>query len=498
MEFSHPPLIGRPLIGRHSAAALTIALLLTASEAPIFLGEAHAQPNDQRRIERQLRIADSALLRYAPDPNLSLEERSLLEFGGNLSFTALFLRDATENSRRLLQPEAVVYARGSIDGAHNAFGRVRLTYRDYSEGDSFDGRPDRIDEPVLDRYWYEFDARRAMQAGGSTAAQGANFNIRTGRQFVDWGAGLALSSTLYAVRPTIDFSRSVRIEGLAGITPDHTIDFDASRVDYDEKTRRTYFGARLVVSDRSNNEYYAYYLYSGDNYNRTVSRAPIIFTDVIFDSPSHFVGLGTTLSLSDNLSLLGEVVGQFGTTFSDPIRGPQVRDEVVAAAMRVQASYIFRDNIKSRLEFEFLAGTGDGDRLSPTDTVGGNAPGTTDRAFNSLGFANTGLAFGAPLNNLTSTRIGYNCEPFGDIGQTSNLQVGIDGFLFGKFRTQAPIDEPTNLRTFLGGEIDLFINYRITSDLAVSARYGIFLPGEAVAGSEAARDFALFSVVLSF
>jgi hypothetical protein len=76
--------------------------------------------------------------------------------------------------------------------------------------------------------------------------------------------------------------------------------------------------------------------------------------------------------------------------------------------------------------------------------------------------------------------------------------VGIDGFIFSKISAIAPIDELTNESKFLGGEFDFFLNYRINSDLAFSARYGVFLPGEAIAGSHHARDFALFSIVLSF
>lgn len=455
------------------------------------------QDVDQRRIERQLRVADTPLNRYLPDPNLSLEERSVLDVGGNLSFQAAFLRDSGQNTRRLLQPEVSLYARGSIDGAHSAFFRATAAYRDYSPGDSFDGRGDRLAEPVPDRYWYEFDLRRAVQAGSQQDIVG-NFNIRVGRQFVDWGSGLALSETLYAVKPTIEFDRTLRLEGLAGITPDHTADFDTSRQDFDEKTRRTYFGARLVYRDPSANEYYVSYLYSGDNYNRTRSRPPIVFSDAQFDHSSHFLSLGANLSLSDNLLLLGEGVVQLGSTFSDPLRGIQTRDSVAAGAGRLQATYLFRDQLRGRMEVEFLVGTGDDDRLSPTDTVGGNASGTTDHAFNSLGFANTGLAFSGGLSNLWSTRVGYSFEPFADLGATSALQLGIDGFLFNKVSTRAPIDEQTNNQRFIGGEIDVYMNYRITSDLALSARYGVFFPGSAIEPSRRSRDFALFSVVLSF
>ncbi len=472
-------------------AALAVAAVLSVA------GAAFGQEVDQRRIDRQLRVAETALSRFRPDPSLTLDELSFFDVGGNLSFQSVFLKDQDANSRTLLQSTATLYARGSINGAHTAFARATFAYRAFSEGDSFDGRGDRLAEPIPDRYWYEFDLRNALAAGNAPPIDG-NFNIRVGRQFIDWGAGLALSETLYAARPTLELSKNLRIEGLAGITPDHTVDFDASRVDYDEKTRRTYFGARVVAKDAAANEYYAFYLYSGDNYNRTESRAPIVFTDAKFDHASNFLGLGTNLTIGDDLQVLFEAVAQLGTNYSDPLRGTQTREDVKAGATRAQFAYLLRDATRSRIELEFLAGTGDDDRLSSTDTVGGNAPGTTDHAFNTLGFANTGLAFGGSLNNLWSTRLGYSCEPFPDLGPISAIQVGIDGFIFSKISAAAPIDELTNQSKFLGGEVDLFLNYRINSDLSFSARYGIFLPGEAIAGSHHARDFALFSIVLSF
>lgn len=460
-------------------------------------GKAAAQADDSRRIERQLRIADSALTRYRPDPSLSLEERSLLDAGGYLSFQAIFLQDGQNNGRTLLQPEMAVFARGSIDGAHSAFVRARVAYRDFSSGDSFDGRGDRLLEPVLDRYWYEFDLKNLREAGGDDPGSG-NFNVRVGRQFIDWGSGLALSETLYAAKAVLTFDKSLRLEGLAGITPDHTIDFDTSRVDFDEKTRRTYFGGRLVYTDDSANEFYAFYLYSGDKYGTSVSRAPVVFTDAQFDNTSHYLGLGANVTLDANWALGIEGIAQLGTTFSDPIRGPQERTRVEAGAARLNLSYLFRDANRSRIELESLFGTGDDDRFSPTDTVGGNAPGTVDRSFNSLGFANTGLAFGAGVGNLWSTRLGFSFEPFPDMGPTSGLQCGVDAFLLNKVSTRAPIDEPSTSRRFLGGELDFFINYRFSSDLALQARYGVFLPSAGIDGLHSARHFTLLGIVFSF
>jgi len=44
----------------------------------------------------------------------------------------------------------------------------------------------------------------------------------------------------------------------------------------------------------------------------------------------------------------------------------------------------------------------------------------------------------------------------------------------------------------------VFLNYRITSDFAVSARYGAFFPGDAIQNQTEVRHFLFLSATLSF
>ncbi len=124
--------------------------------------------------------------------------------------------------------------------------------------------------------------------------------------------------------------------------------------------------------------------------------------------------------------------------------------------------------------------TGDTNRLSSTQTFGGNRPGTEDHAFNGFGLLNTGLAFAPSLSNLMVGRVGYSAllAPGSDL--LRRLQVGSDVLVFRKFNSHAPIDEPTDPGSFLGVEPDFYLNWQMTSDVTLSARYGIFLPGLAI------------------
>jgi hypothetical protein len=78
------------------------------------------------------------------------------------------------------------------------------------------------------------------------------------------------------------------------------------------------------------------------------------------------------------------------------------------------------------------------------------------------------------------------------------MQVGADVLVYGKTEAAGPIDEPTFDKAYLGTETDLFVNYRIFSDLSMGVRYGVFFPGAAIAGNDDIRQFVLLSVTLSF
>lgn len=465
------------------------------------LGPAKAQAQDvQRRIERAIRSDALEEFRPKTDLNLSLMERTSLDVGGYAAFTGVWLNDGQDNSRRLAQPELALYARASIDGVHGFFGRARFTYRSFSAGDSFDGRGDRWTQPFADRYWYEFDLRRAVEVYQGQNIDG-NINIRVGRQFVEWGGGLALSETLYSVRPTIEFSRRFKVEALAGITPDHTVDFDASRFTFDEKTRRGFFGARMVYTSESGTELSAGVLSMNDYYNDNRTRTTPVLDGVNFRTDSIYLTLGVRGALTDDLLLEAEGVRQFGDGWSDPFRvgfGTQTIEPIEAWAARGQLTYLFRDRGNSRAGAEFLYFSGDTDRSIATDTVGGNLTGTTDHGFNSLGFANVGLAFSPSLSNIMVLRAGASTFPLPGDETFGGLQIGVEGYGFAKAARRGPIDEATNNRVLLGSEIDAYLNWRLASDLTLTVRYGAFFPGPAIITGRQARHFVLVNLTLSF
>ena len=484
----------------------------------------HAQPGataaaqQERRIERAIREATvDPTYRVRIDPTLSLGERSVLDVGGSFSFSMLHLEDSTDNSRRLIQPEFQIYGRAVIDAAHTFFIRSRFQYRGYSAGDSFDGRGDAWEEPFLDRWWYEFDLGRAVAADQGVVSDN-NFRFRIGRQFVNWGSGVALSEQLYAVTAEAKFGK-INVTGLAGFTPsdESIIDFDVSRDEFDRNTERAFFGGEIRYTTVDQHEFYFSYLRMADWNSDSAPTANIALVyplPVKFDYDANYFVWGAEGSFGDKLAYEGEFIYQSGRSTSDPLQSfdangapvAQTREDISAWAFRGQLTYFLGDERRTRFELESLVASGDGDRLgSTTDTVTGNKPGSDDLAFNSLGFVNTGLAFSPSFSNLMTFRVGASTFPFVGHELLQNLQVGVDVFLHSRLQGTAPIDEGIpgdDTRRFLGWETDFSLNWRLTSDFAITGRYGFFVPNDGLLGIPTpvsdTRHFLFVGATLSF
>jgi hypothetical protein len=185
-----------------------------------------------------------------------------------------------------------------------------------------------------------------------------------------------------------------------------------------------------------------------------------------------------------------EIVHEFGEGLSnsfDTATGlavSQTTEDIDAWAGLLGVSYLLRDEADSRIDLEVIGGSGDKDRFDSADTFGGNRSRTDDHAFNSLGYVNTGLALAPEPSNLLALRLGFSTSPLKGVKGFDKVRVGVSGFLFAKIDEDAPLNINTTASTFLGGEIDLFLDWRITSDLNAHVRYGVFLPGDAIPSGE--------------
>ncbi|MCK5178598.1 MAG: alginate export family protein, partial [Candidatus Omnitrophica bacterium] len=148
--------------------------------------------------------------------------------------------------------------------------------------------------------------------------------------------------------------------------------------------------------------------------------------------------------------------------------------------------------------FEYAYGSGDSQRVSVTDTEGGNLSGD-DNNFLYFGYFPAGYALAPRLSNIHIYRVGAYVNPFEKIRLLKNFNLGVDYFWYFKDKSGGGISdsEATADSHDIGSEIDLTVSWQVLSDLRWSLSYGYFMPGDAFLDSANDSD-QYFSNSLTF
>lgn len=485
-----------------SSRAVGVLLLATA---PVLAQNTNTAADRIQQREQRLRDLDQFNLdtRIRANTDVPADQRLYLDYGGFVTFSYLSVDDSEEENHVLRQTELNVYARANLDNAQEVFLRGRTGWRDFNQGDSFDGRGDEPIDGDLDRGYYRVDfTRLAMSQGKAPANVGLTF--QGGRDLVYWANGLVLGQVLDGVKVNLA-SGAVDAEIIAGITPTRTIDIDASRPGFDYNTKRGFYGGMLTANTPQHRPF-VYALAQADYNSDQYDEDNIGSIDTKFQYNSYYIGAGSQGSFTDRLSYGVEAVYEGGEGLSNSFRVngqfleeiPQTYEEIQAWAVNARLEYAVPDAYRTRLSLEQTLASGDDDRGNSSDTFNGNASGTKDRAFNAFGLINSGLAFAPNLSNLSITRVGIASYPFGDSGALRRLQIGSDLLLFLKVDRNGAIDERSGNDRYLGFEPDVYLTWQATSDLTFVFRYGIFFPGDALLSNDEVRQFIYGGVTFSF
>jgi hypothetical protein len=449
------------------------------------------------RFERQLEQIQRDT-RVMADTAVPVDQRMLVDYGGYVTGSFAAIDDPDQETHIFRQYDLVGYGRVNIDGAHELFARVRTSYRDFNSGDAFSQHGDDWTEPTLDRAHYRFDLQRYLESSQGITPK-ANVVVQVGRQLINWGNGLTLSEEIDGADIVLSLD-PFSLELLAGSTRSSIADFDASRPGFLGDTQRAFFGGQLSAQLGTHRPY-AYALVQRDNNDQDTLETSGINTRFGYDS--YYLGLGSSGALSDRLLYGVELVYEGGQGFSNSFEFPftqvdQTEEDIHAFAADVRLDYVVPDKNQTRFSAELIYATGDSDRLSTSSTFGGNESGTDDTAFNSFGLVNTGLAFSPDVSNVLIGRVGASTFPLVESKIFSRLQVGVDGFIFTKANPDAPIDESTADNRYMGAEADLFMNWQVSSDVALTVRYGVFFPGEAIQTNHDERHFFFTGLTYAF
>ena len=433
-------------------------------------------------------------LRVRLDEQLPEAREVGVDFGGWFTFGLFHYDDpVTQTERALRQFQLRLWGSANIRGVHKFYFRAALTYNDWNSGDNPTvARGDDFEEEI-ERAWYQFDLGQMLQ-NQTGQAPPLSFRLKVGRQFMRIGTSLALSMSLDAVK----FDVSIRdwdFMGFLGKTISYSRNIDDSPL-LASHQRRCLWGFEVAYRGLPHHRPFFYYLSNSDH---TKPYLPDFFQS--YDYSSHYVGIGSTGTLLlPGLRYQAELVGEWGKTYSFGATVGQ--DRICATAVDVGLDYLFQAPTHPRVMFEYLFASGDPDRfMSGTATTGGNLIGTRDKAFNAFGFRDTGIAFAPRISSINMYALGVSCFPFENVKLLEKMEVGTKVFFYHKTHGSAPTNDTTgntNSR-WIGWEWDVYCNWRVTSDLALTLRYGAFQPGAAYdSTADACRQFLYTGMVLSF
>jgi hypothetical protein len=444
---------------------LAPALALLVVFAP---GRALAQraPDDGFRVYNEQ-------LRVKLDQQQASAHQQGLDAGGWFSYAFFNFNDEEENRTRVLDQYSMwLWGSYTIDGVHTAYVRGVMNYNDWYRGDSFDGQGDQFNQPALDRAWYKFDYNRLVrnQTGANPELGGS---VTVGRDWETFGTGLALALPLDAVRVVATLPQW-EATGLLGKTITHTSNLDQS-IAVQDHMDRCFWGGQLTYTGFDRDRPFAYFL-SQDDHTQPWGGDD----DQRYGYDSNYMGIGSTGGFAKlpGLRYSGEAVLETGHGFTF---NTNRSEEIQALGLDAQLEYIFDVPRHPRLMGEYLFGSGDANRdTSATSAIGGNLRGK-DTAFNAFGYRDTGIAFAPTMANLSIWQLGAAILPLEQIDLFRRMEVGTKAYLYVKNEADGPISDTlgTEHHGYAGWEWDVYMNWRITSDLSFTIRYGLFFPGEA-------------------
>lgn len=478
-----------PLKNRAFAAA---ALLLAA--APLAAQDDAARLRERMEEERRQQINQMSQNEKTIDANQDL----FFDYGGWLRAELLDFQDKPFKDRHTLRFwDLRAYGSARVYDIHRFYVRGLLQLSDFNSGDQFGARENDWRGANLDQAFYEIDLKNVA---GDIGWDVNRLVARAGRQFMQVGRGITLNS----VMDGIDFEGQWGYLGfkLLGAHPlVSTDDINRSRPDPDH-THRLFYGAELSWLEFPKCRFYGYGLVQRDLNDD--AGAPV---GVDYNYDSAYWGFGVRAEPISRTNVQAGYILESGRTDDDPLRnttGEVVDDRVVAQSWNLLVQYFPNLPMQPRFSAEYLFGSGDADRLSVTNTVGGNNPGTVDRGFLPFGYVNTGVSLFPRLSNLNIFRVGGVFRPLEGLDWFDDrhpLEVGLDFFVYRKDKVNGVISDlrADVAERNVGDEVDASVTWRARSDLLFALKYGLFNPGSAYSAlNDKKRNFVSVGLTYSF
>jgi hypothetical protein len=420
------------------------------------------------------------------------EQKTLIEWGGFYIPSYTYFTDMGGHNGNMTFQDLRLWTQIRVDDVHRIYARMRLDYMDFAAGDAPPTmRSHDLIGPNLEMGFYEVDISRAVEKYGGGGQWPVRVTARGGRQYIEVGRGIALARILDAGLFLVE-SKDFAFKGFAGRTEPGEDNIDLLAPNF-TNSRRNFYGGEFRYRGIERHEPYAFFVIQRD-WSQEKPDNP--FQDFRYDS--QYYGIGSRGALTKDLRYEVESLWEFGRSYAslqeegpEPIRAYAFDAEV--------GYYVPNQAAKPVLSAEYAYASGDQNRRSAISALGGNRIGTPDRLFQGFGFVNSGLALASRFSNLQFVRLGGRVTPYEDKARFGRLDVGVDYYFQFKASAEGAMSDTRAGRDSanVGQEVDVFMEWRILSDLAISVRYARFFPGRAYSDRDP-RDFLYTALNFSF
>ena len=326
------------------------------------------------------------------------------------------------------------------------------------------------DQFDLDLGWYDWAWGKA--------------HVRAGRSFMFMGRGLVLADVYDGVQVRTRTKCGVELSGLYGTSLHRQDNLDTRVTGFDRgHNDRDFAGVQADYTTKKHQIHYDAFALA--QIDRTRSEDPA--QDALdFRYQSHYFGAGSSGVWHKRLSYANETVLERGS--SAGFDGG--RADVSAWASTAAFDYSFPGKNTPSITLDYAYGSGDSNRQSVTSSLDlGASRFTGDKNFLYFGQYDGGLALAPRLSNIEVWRLGARCRPFpGAMRWPSDMLAGFKVSDYHKNRVTGVISDPLATQPFshVGTAVDLFMSWKILSDLNLLVEYGSFKPSSAYAPD--ARD----------
>jgi hypothetical protein len=399
-----------------------------------------------------------------------------------------------EHARDLRLHRLYAWTEVVLDRTHRFYARIATLSFDYSKGDG--GIWDhKIYKPRLDMGFYEYRTE-AVKGSQSTIKQ---YSLRFGRQLLKVGSGFTYRRIHDGIRAGAS-TRMLDAEAFFAQSIPSEDNIDQSKPG-NNRQRRNFYGAQVSLRKWQNHTPFVYVLLQRDRQGEKIKNI-----DQNFIFHSNYIGIGSKGSLCRKVNYRAEYVIMGGKRHADSIifPFPLGKTRIEAYAFDSKIEYIPGGVFKTVLSLQYMFGSGDSDRLQPTDTYLGNEPFTSDATFVAFGHVETGYALYPMVSNLHVFRLSGSFMPLRNSSLFSKLRVGTAFITFQKHKRGGGIStrkSQTYDNKNVGWEVDFFAQWEVFSDLHVTVKWGHFDPGNAFSSDSGMRrnlDYYFLGVIYSF